>query len=103
MDIRQSETELIEKCVWLATGKQHHATNSKEANIFLVASSLVKSLHPQASGLLGVASSSYFEVYPDQKMDVQHILKQKWIVSLPRLKSRLCARLSQAKFKEKGE
>lgn len=97
IDPRQSETQLLEQCLCVASGYPFVPVIQANANVFALASTLIRSQYPAEAQLLEEASQTYFEKNPDKRLDTASILKKGWIISLPRLKSMLTAHLQHKK------
>lgn len=92
MTARDTESELLTRCYTVAHETAQSALDQREANVFRLAAMLVQSRFPSESMRLLQASERYFVAHPSQKMAVADVVRQGWILSLPRLRDMLSHR-----------
>lgn len=93
MDARNAESALLSRCVEIARDTAPPAHDQREANVFRLAAMVVQSRYPDASRNLMQASEAYFATHPDEKLPPPDVLRNGWILSLPRLRDLLSHRL----------
>lgn len=93
MNIRDAESVLLARCVAVALADSQHARDRREANVFRVAAMVVRSGFPEASRRLMSVSERYFAVHPDQQLAPAEVVRNGWVLSLPRLRDMLNHRL----------
>lgn len=71
------------------------AANSEEANIFRLASIVVRSRYPKCAERIASASDIWFKTHPDDRLPAGEVIRSGWVVSMPRLRDMLYQRLSQ--------
>lgn len=64
-----------------------------EANVFRVAAIVIRSRFPRESMSLMLASEQYFALHPNERVDSADVVRNAWIIGLPRLPDRLCREL----------
>jgi hypothetical protein len=89
---RAAESAMIARCAAVARDAGSAAQDWREANVFRVAAMVVRSRFPRESEQLMHVADAYFGAHPDEKLAPTDVIRQGWIVSLPRL----CERLSRA-------
>lgn len=95
MSARDNEESLINRCVWAARDESAHAANQREANVFRLAASALRSQFPHEAQRLNQASERYFKEYPEERLASTLVLQNGWIISLPRLRDMLSFKLSR--------
>lgn len=95
MTARDLESALLARCAAVAFAPLP-AQNQREANVFRVAAMVVQSRFPAASKHLMQASELYFSVHPKDRLPPADVVRQGWLVSLPRLRDMLSRELQQA-------
>ena len=91
---RSAEAELLKRCVAAARGPAAPA-DQREANIFLVAASLLVASHPSESAALRSAGESYFKTRPAERLAVEDVIGRGWVPGLPRLRDSLTSLLNR--------
>ncbi|MBC7503176.1 MAG: hypothetical protein H7315_22175 [Herminiimonas sp.] len=94
MTARDVESALLARCTAVAREGAPTAQDQREANVFRLASMVVQSRFPLESTTLRLASESYFAKNPDEKLSSGEVVRNGWVVSLPRLRDMLSHRLS---------
>lgn len=89
MDSREVERALLNRCAAVAKGELAYADDQREANVFRLASMILRSELPAEAARLMAASNMYFQVHPADRVASETILKNGWVMSLPRLRSML--------------
>jgi hypothetical protein len=93
MDSRMVESALLDKCVDVARGAISEIDNPRDANVFRIAGMVVRSKFPaEASNLIEI-TEAYFRRFPSELLSAEEVLREGWIISLPRLKDSLSMRL----------
>ena len=90
---RDIEAVLMTRCAAVAMADAHVAQDQKEANVFLAAGMVVQSQFPDESRRLKQASEHYFETHPGDRLPAVDVVRQGWVVSLPRLRDMLTRQL----------
>ena len=94
---RDTERQLLARCVAVALGEVADATDQREANVFRVAASVIRSEFPQESVRLTQVATRYFAIYPEHALHSSEVVRRAWIIGLPRLRDRLSRELNRAK------
>lgn len=90
---RDVEAMLMTRCAAVAMADEHVAHDQREANVFFAAGMVVQSQFPEESRRLKQASEQYFETYPGDRLPAVDVVRQGWVVSLPRLRDMLMRQL----------
>jgi hypothetical protein len=93
MTARDVEAALLTRCVAVAREAAPAAQNQREANVFRLAAMVVRSAFPCESDRLMLASEQYFDEHPNDSLPPGAVVRNGWIVSLPRLRDMLSHRL----------
>lgn len=96
MTARGLESDLLDRCVCVALGHADVPRDQKEANVFHLAAMVVSSRFPNEAKNLSAASHHYFAGHPGEKVPPAEVVRNGWVVSLPRLRDLLFFRLSHA-------
>lgn len=94
MTARESESILLDRCSAVARMQEPSAQDQREANVFRVASMVVRSRYPKESAQLMYASERYFSLHPNEQLPTADVIRRGWILGLPRLRDMLNNRLS---------
>ena len=94
MTARDVEAVLLTRCAAVAREAAPAAQDQREANVFRLASMVVRSQFPRESDRLRLASEQYFAAHPNDSLPPGAVVRNGWIVSLPRLHDMLNRRLS---------
>ena len=89
MTARQLESELLARCVAQTNAACEGARDQREANVFRLAAMVLQSRLPKQAELLMRASEVYFSSHSVQPLPAADVLKNGWVVSLPRLRDML--------------
>ena len=92
---RDVEATLLKKCVAVARQPTIDVTDAREANVFRLASMVIKSQFPRESACLMKASDRFFTQRADQKISPTEVIRRGWIFSLPRLRDGLSRQLQR--------
>jgi hypothetical protein len=92
---REIEAALLTRCVAVARQSQTDIMDSREANVFRLASMVIKSQFPHESACLMQASDRYFSQWADQRVSPADVVQRGWVISLPRLRDMLSRQLQQ--------
>jgi hypothetical protein len=95
MSARDEEDRLLASCVDVARGIITIASDPKDANVFRVAAMVIESRLPLESERLAEASAKYFELNPDALLPAVDVVRNGWVISLPRLKDMLIEYLTR--------
>jgi hypothetical protein len=94
MTARDVEAALLTRCAAVAREAAPAAQDQREANVFRLASMVVRSEFPRESDRLMLASEQYFAAHPNDSLLPGAVVRNGWIVSLPRLRDMLSHRLT---------
>lgn len=94
MTARDVEAALLTRCAAVAREVAPTAQDQREANVFRLASMLVRSEFPRESNSLMLASEQYFAMHPNEGLLASAVVRNGWVMSLPRLRDMLSRRLS---------
>lgn len=94
MTARDVESALLTRCAAVAREVAPTAQDQREANVFRLASMVVRSEFPRESNSLMLASEQYFATHPNESLLPDAVVRNGWVLSLPRLRDMLCHRLS---------
>ncbi len=94
MGARELESALLDRCTAVGRGDVQGPRDQREANVFRLAATVVQSQFPQESHRLLQASEQYFTVHPDERLLSSAVVRNGWVVNLPRLRDMLTRRLS---------
>ncbi len=97
MAAREVERQLLARCVAVALGEAADALDQREANVFRVAASVIRSEFSNESVRLTEAATRYFAAYPEHALHSSEVVQRAWIIGLPRLRDRLSRELNRAK------
>lgn len=95
MNARETEGKLLARCAAAARSTSATVENQQEANVFRVASMLLRSKFPQESAHLMDACNLYFGRHPNERLTAEDVVRKGWVFSLPRLRDMLTVRLRQ--------
>jgi len=96
---REVESTLLTWCALVAQGAVATANDSREANLCRVASMLLRSRFPAEAARLLQSSGAYFEQHPEeQRLAPVDLVRQRWLVSLPRFRDQLVRVLHHQEF-----
>jgi uncharacterized protein with von Willebrand factor type A (vWA) domain len=93
MTARELEATLLARCTAVAREMASTAQNQREANIFQLAARVVQSRFPRESTRLTRASEQYFAMHPDERLTAGDVVRNGWVLSLPRLRDMLSQQL----------
>lgn len=93
MTARELEAAMLTRCMTAARENTSLAQNQCEANIFQLAAMVLRSQFPQPSANLERASELYFVAHPTERLTAAEVVRNGWVVSLPRLRDRLSRKL----------
>ena len=92
---RDDEAEVVKRCAAAARDAAETANDQREANVFRMAAMVVGQRFRQEARRLLHASDDYFAAHPEAKLAPIEVVRRGWVTSLPRLRERLTATLSQ--------
>ncbi len=90
---RDTENALLARCAEAARDEGSLAANQLEANVFRLAAMVIQSRFPGESKRLMNAADHYFMMHPDEQVPAAEVVRNEWIINLPRLRDRLSRRL----------
>lgn len=93
MVAREAEAALLARCTVVVREAAQSAQDQCEANVFRVAAMVIRSRFPRESMCLLRASERYFAVHPNERLAAADVVRQGWVLSLPRLRDMLNHRL----------
>lgn len=94
MTARDLESALLARCAVVAREVTPTAQDQREANVFRLAATVVQSQFPGESSRLMLASERYCGVHPGERLVSGAVVRDGWVLSLPRLRDMLTLRLS---------
>lgn len=97
MNARDYEESVLVRCLASASAKSA-ALNADEANIFLLASKLVKVNYPIAAERLDAASADYFKSTQMRPMNSEDVVRAGLVPGLPRFRQMLEFRLKGIRY-----
>ena len=93
MTARELEAALLTRCAAVAREVAPAAQDQREANVFQLAATVIRSRFPRESTHLMQASEQYFAAHPDERLAPGDVIRNGWAPSLPRLRDRLSHQL----------
>ncbi len=93
---RDVEQTLLSRCAAAAKGELARATDQREANVFRLASMILRPRMPSEADRLLTASESYFSQHPTDLVASGDVIRNGWVLSVPRLRDMLTMRLRHA-------
>ncbi|HTJ93034.1 MAG TPA: hypothetical protein VL424_07985 [Pararobbsia sp.] len=92
---QDAEARLLTRCTQVALGVSTSAQDGREANAFRLASLMADRNFSAAYRRLMNVSQFYFDQHPAERLDPEDVVRNGWVVSLPRLRDMLRDRLRQ--------
>lgn len=89
MTARDVENAMLDRCVAVARDATLAVQNQHEANVFRLASMVIQTRYETEAINLMRASDLYFASHPDERVEPADVVRNGWIVNLPRLRDRL--------------
>lgn len=89
MQARDQELETICRSIQAALGRLAAPVDQREANVFRLASMLLRPRFPVESGTLMAVCDRYFSTHPADLIESAQIVRNGWVISLPRLRDLL--------------
>lgn len=86
---REVEAALLARCSFVAREPSQTAHNQREANVFRLASMVVRFEFPNESQGLLRASQQYFDQHPTERLEPSDVVNRGWVSNLPRLRDML--------------
>lgn len=93
MTARDEERDLLNRCAAAAKGEVTGAVDQREANVFRLASMLLRPRLPAESTRLMTASERYFRLHPSEQVESAQVVRNGWVLSVPRLRDMLTLQL----------
>lgn len=88
-DARTAEAMLLARCAAVARGEGATAPDARSANVFRLASSLLPPRRRAEAARLAGAADAFFATLPAAACSTADIVRQGWVVSLPRFRQQL--------------
>lgn len=88
-DARTAEAMLLARCAAVACGEEAAAPDARSANVFRLASSLLPPRRRAEAIRLARAADAFFATLPAAACSTADIVRQGWVVSLPRFRQQL--------------
>ena len=95
-DARASESALLQRCLAVIRVMETQgaceaceAADAREAHVFLLASSAIRSRHPMQAQALSCAAEAYFDAHPGDRLDPEEAVRRGWMISAPRFRDML--------------
>ena len=93
MTSRDVERALLNRCAAAAMGELAHASDQREANVFRLASMVLRPRMPSEAARLMTASERYFKQHPSDLLASGDVVRNGWVLSVPRLRDMLTMQL----------
>ncbi len=93
MTARDVEAKLLTRCAAVAREVAPPAQDQREANVFRLASMVVRSAFPRESDRLMRGSEHYFAAHPNEVLNLGEVVRNGWVMNLPRLRDMLIRQL----------
>lgn len=93
MTSRDVESMLLSRCAAVAREVAPAAHDQREANVFRLAAMVVQSRFPRESNSLMLASNRYFAKHANERLAPAEVVRNGWVLSLPRLRDMLSHQL----------
>lgn len=103
MQSRTNELETIRRCVDAALGQLAAPAGQREANVFRLAAMILGPRFPAESGRMMSMCDRYFAVQPSELLESAQVVRNRWVVSLPRLRDALERELRRVVGQRDGE
>ncbi|CAE6795169.1 hypothetical protein R70006_05038 [Paraburkholderia domus] len=97
MNARDTESQMLARCAEVAQGAVAPARDREEANVFRLAAMVLRSSLPRESANLMDASDRYLSHHPADRVDPADVVRNGWVVSLPRLRDMLGVQLRRSR------
>ncbi|MBP9714136.1 MAG: hypothetical protein KBD60_10665 [Sterolibacterium sp.] len=94
MTARENEAGVLNRCSRIARALDFSAQNAREANVFRLAALVMTTRFPEESKRLMQASQRYFADHPGEQLAPGAVVRNGWVISLPRLRAMLTQRFS---------
>jgi len=89
LEARDVEARLLARCAQVVRDPAVTALDSREANVFRLASMMGDREFSAAYRRLLMASQVYFDQHPGERLAPEEVVRKGWVVSLPRLRDML--------------
>jgi hypothetical protein len=93
MTARDREEHLLACRAAVAQGVEFRARDRREVNVFHVAAMILGQDLQRQARHLEQASEHYFREYPHDKLEPAEVIRQGWIIGLPRLRDMLTRKI----------
>lgn len=95
MTARESENDMLMRCAAAARSLTLAAQDQRDANVFRVAAMVVQSRLPSEATRLMQVSEEYFLHHPADRLPAVAVVRNGWVLSLPRLRDMLILKLGK--------
>lgn len=95
MTARDVEALLLNRCATVARDSALSAVDQREANVFMLAASVMSSQFPQECERLWRTCESYFLSHPGEQLEPEEVLQRGWVQDVSRLRLMLDRRLAE--------
>ena len=97
MQARELEAALLGRCLSVAKNPtKEEAHDAREANVFRLAGMVLRSSFPEEAAGLTSISRRYFASHPLDLVPGEQVVRNGWILSLPRFRAMLSRQLLRA-------
>jgi len=90
------EAALLDRCALVVRGTRLRVCDEREANLLPLASMLVRPRNVEASVRLRRAADDFIDHDPTARRETSEMVRLGWLISLPRFRELLDARLDEA-------
>ena len=95
MTARDFEALQLDRCATAARDTSLCAADQREANVFMLAASVMSSRFPQECESLWQACERYFSAHPGEQLEPDEVLRRGWVQDVSRLRLMLDRRLAE--------
>jgi hypothetical protein len=95
MTARDVEALLLNRCATVARDSALSAVDQREANVFMLAASVMSSQFPEDCERLWRACEGYFLSHPGEQLEPEEVLQRGWVQDVSRLRLMLDRRLAE--------
>jgi hypothetical protein len=93
VNARDLESALLARCALAAREAGPGPQDQREANVFRLAAMVIHSRFPDEGQCLMRASEQYFVAHPHERLAPAEVVRQGWVLNLPRLRDMLSHQL----------
>lgn len=95
MATRDSESAMLGRCKAIAAGEVSTAESEREANVCRLAGMVLRSEFPTEADRLLKVAGEYFKAHPHAQREPADVVREGWVLSLPRLRDLLSRKLRE--------